>query len=420
LPAIPSIVEQHAQEAVFLSSLRQQAVCAPHYSLRDLVKLDYRLDANLDGLRLAEDFGWKLCEGLLETEGAAGVFTSAVVAISSGNEARIQQVVGLATTTSNLSRGLAASLGWLPLAQVRPYINKFLAAGVPAIRRVGIAAAAIHREYPGPALLEAMDATDPFLKARALRAAGELGRGDLLEAAELYLDSEDEAVRFAGAWSSALRNGTPRAIRTLKAISDLGGRFSEDALEVAMRRMEFGPAKAWQQHLSQNASKLRLAIAGAGALGDPELIAWLIQQMSQPTLARVAGEAFILITGVDIVKEHLDAGPPEGFDAGPDDNPANENVASDPDENLPWPAPVLIQSWWNDHADQFQSDTRYLLGKPITEEWAAEVLRANRQRQRAAAALELAIRQPRTPLFNIKAPGFRQLEMFNEPDPAIA
>ena len=92
----------------------------------------------------------------------------------------------------------------------------------------------------------------------------------------------------------------------------------------------------------------------------------------------------------------------------------------DADENLPWPAPVLIQGWWNDHADQFQSDTRYLLGKPITEEWAAEVLRANRQRQRAAAALELAIRQPRTVLFNIKAPGFRQLEMFNEPDPAIA
>ena len=34
--------------------------------------------------------------------------------------------------------------------------------------------------------------------------------------------------------------------------------------------------------------------------------------------------------------------------------------------------------------------------------------RIGRQRQRAAAALELAIRQPSQPLFEVRAPGFRQ------------
>ena len=37
-----------------------------------------------------------------------------------------------------------------------------------------------------------------------------------------------------------------------------------------------------------------------------------------------------------------------------------------------------------------------------------EVLKTGRQRQRAAAALELAILQPGKPLFNVRAPGFRQ------------
>jgi len=241
LAVIPSIVEQHAQEAAFLGLLRSRAVCAPHYSLRDLVKLDYRLDANLDGLILAEDFGWTLCEQLLTEEGAVGVFTGIVVAISTGNQARIRQVMEWAAS-QNLSRGLVAGLGWLPFARIKPHIDAVLTAELPAMRRVGIAACAIHGEYPGMTLLKAVLETDPLLKARALRAAGELGQRDLVYAAEDFLDSEDEAVRFAAAWSVALRRGTSRAIETLTAMSDAGSRFSEYAAQVAMRRMDAGEA----------------------------------------------------------------------------------------------------------------------------------------------------------------------------------
>jgi hypothetical protein len=46
-------------------------------------------------------------------------------------------------------------------------------------------------------------------------------------------------------------------------------------------------------------------------------------------------------------------------------------------------------------------------------------LRDRRQRQRAAAALELAIREPGTPLFNVKAPGFRQIQLLGKPGPPI-
>ena len=54
---IESIVTQHAEEAAFLWLLREGAVDAPHYSLKDLVEHDSRVEAHLDGLRVAGEAG---------------------------------------------------------------------------------------------------------------------------------------------------------------------------------------------------------------------------------------------------------------------------------------------------------------------------------------------------------------------------
>jgi hypothetical protein len=65
---IPIIVEQHAGEAAFLWLLRDAAVRAPHYSLKDLARLDDRVEAHMTasvslvslGGRSAEKlFAWK-------------------------------------------------------------------------------------------------------------------------------------------------------------------------------------------------------------------------------------------------------------------------------------------------------------------------------------------------------------------------
>lgn len=48
---IPLIIDQHAEGAAFLWLLRDAAVAAPHYSLKDLAGLDNRVEAHLDGLR---------------------------------------------------------------------------------------------------------------------------------------------------------------------------------------------------------------------------------------------------------------------------------------------------------------------------------------------------------------------------------
>jgi uncharacterized protein (TIGR02270 family) len=130
--------------------------------------------------------------------------------------------------------------------------------------------------------------------------------------------------------------------------------------------------------------------------------------MKVPEFARVAGEAFTMITGVDIAFEDLDDAKPENFDAGPSESPDDENVELDPDENLPWPRVELIGKWWNTHRSALHQGTRYFMGKPISVDWMWQVLRAGRQRQRIAAALELVNLQPEGQLFNVRAPGFLQ------------
>jgi uncharacterized protein (TIGR02270 family) len=232
----------------------------------------------------------------------------------------------------------------------------------------------------------------------------------LLEAAKAGVNDANEACRCAAAWSAVLLGDTA-SIPFLQVIATQGKPFSQHAMELVSRRISFPQAKAWQQELVGKMEARRLAVQVSSLIGDPCSIPWLIDQMSMPELGRVAGESFATLAGADIVNDLLEGKKPEGFEAGPTENPEDENVEMDPDENLPWPDPKLIKTWWSKHQNEFQQGTRYLLGKPMTIDWLKQVLKIGRQRQRTAAAIELAIRQPGTPLFNTHAPGFRQMEM---------
>lgn len=398
---VESVITQHGEEAAFHWLLREDAVDAPHYSLGDLAKLDDRLDAHLDGLRIAGDAGWKICEEQLSLEEPGEVFAAAVLAFERGDKQRIEEVVAVGAQSLDLARGVISALGWLGFEQAEPYIQRLNDSDEPIRRRMGLAATAIHRQPLGQVTEEAL------VRARGLRAVGELGQRVLLRHCQANFDDPDAECRFWGAWSAALL-GDAKASRVLREIAEAGGPRAARAGGLAARRMEPGDAFQWQQQLAGDPSRQRLAVEVAGAIGDPVLIPWLMEQMSVPELARVAGEAFTTITGVDIAYLDLEGEWPEGFDAGPTEHPEDEEVEMDPDEDLPWPDPDLIARWWSEHRPRFSNGTRYLLGDPIVPPTLNEVLRTGRQRQRAAAALELVLREPGPPLFETRARGDRQ------------
>jgi|SRR5208282_728973 len=409
---LPKILTQHAEEAAFLWLLRDQAVSAPQFLVKDLARLDDRVEAQLDGLRIAGADGREVVSEALEPGDPGAVFALAVLAFEQGDEARIQDVLTAGTAARDLERGIVSALGWIGYERARAHLKPLLAAESTVLRRVGLAAAAIHRKNPGPAVLEAAFASDdPRLKARALRAVGELGLVDYHIPARSNLRAKDPTVRFWAAWSNALLNGHKDAVAYLQNVAESSESHSVHAAQMAMRRLAPNDAKTWLKRLVKELDQKRLAIVADGAFADPEAVLFLIDQMQDPEVARVAGESFSLITGADLGRDKLKGEKPEGFEAGPSDNPEDENVAMDPDQHLPWPVPELVRRWWADHQGNFAKGTRYLLGQPITPESLRQALRIGYQRQRAAAAIELAIFKPGRPLFEVRAPGWRQLAL---------
>jgi uncharacterized protein (TIGR02270 family) len=404
---IPLVLAEHAEEAAFLWILRDGAVHAPHYSLKDLAKLDQRVEAHLDGLRIAGPHGWEVLRESLKLEEPGEIFAAAVVAFESGDPKRTDLVLDAGTATPELERGLVSAIGWLPPKKADRLLKALLASASVARRRVSISGAAIRRLDFEKGFLDAVKDPDPLLRARGLRAIAELGMAKHAPLFTRHLDAADPAVGYAAAWGGALIGGDPAAVAALQRFAVGPGRKSREALVLAVRRMTPAAASAWREKLAHHPETLRAAVIAAGAAGDPAAVPWLLDQTAVPAVARVAGEALAMMTGVDLAYQDLDGDQPEGFEAGPTDDPKDENVVPDPDEDLPWPHPGRARAWWESQKSRFASGKRYLLGHEITPEQARDALRAGRQRQRAAAALELAILEPGTPLAGVRAPGFR-------------
>lgn len=416
--SIPQTVLQHAEEASFLAVLRDYALRAPHYDLDHLGKLDNRLDAHLDGLRIAAPGGLKTLLTQLGPHAIGEMFASVVLAFEAGNAevlSRLSDHLRSAMESAvETERGYLMALGWLDWEWVSPWIDRMLASPEPLFRRLGLAACGMHRHDPGPALLTGLSDTDPSVLARAARTAGELRRRDLMPTIRTHRQHKDTATRFWANWATA-QMGDEQALEPLRQFAEQPGEFQYRALCVLLAWQKREHSIAWIRQLLQNPEQRRIGIQAIGLLGDPVSVPWLIQQMSDLPHARVAGEAFSLMTGADLALLDLELQDLPDFDAGPNDDPEDCNVDMDPDENLPWPDPQLIAAWWQAHGGDFQAGVGYVLGLQQRESSFQQALARGQQRQRIAAACGIARFRPTEVLFPTSAPAWRQKALLGEP-----
>jgi uncharacterized protein (TIGR02270 family) len=210
--------------------------------------------------------------------------------------------------------------------------------------------------------------------------------------------------------------GDESVLDVMKSFVAVPPPFRERALDAGVRRMDPRQAWAWHQELAGSPASSRQAVQAAGVLGDPALVPWLLEQMAIPALARVAGESFSTLTGADLALLGLEGQRPEDFESGPSDDPDDDNVDLDADDDLPWPYLERIRGWWSKNSSRFAAGTRHILGRPMSLEHLKEVLKIGRQRQRAAAAMELSMRNPGTPLFEVRGPALRQIKALQSLD----
>ena len=232
------VIDQHAEESAFLWTQREHATGAPQYGLKDLAKLDERVEAHVDGLRVAGDVGWATALAQLD-QGQGEVFAAAVLAFGGGDSNRTNAVLEVGCSAAPLARGLISALGWLQRNLALTQARSLLMSQQPEVRRTGIAGMAIHRVDPGSLLAVTIADQNGRLAARAMKAGAELGRRDLLPDILARLLDSDEHSRFWAAWSG-VRLGERHsndATAILRAVAEAGGPLAMPALDLALRAM---------------------------------------------------------------------------------------------------------------------------------------------------------------------------------------
>jgi uncharacterized protein (TIGR02270 family) len=201
----------------------------------------------------------------------------------------------------------------------------------------------------------------------------------------------------------------------LQTIAQEYGAFSRQALQFPLLQADLAQARALVRGLVASHSPTRLVIEASGWAGDVQVVPWLIQQMTDLRLARVAGEGFTLLTGADLALLDLEGPTPENVEGGPTEEADDDNVALDEDESLLWPGVAKVQAWWEANRSRLPTGTRCFMGAAADEAHCQHVLCTGAQRQRAAAALLLVLMRPGSMLFNIAAPAPRQQRLLGLP-----
>lgn len=425
---VPVVVMQHVEDAAHLRHVRSVLVRAPHVRLLQLGRIDERIAAHLDGIAVAGAYGAGLTQQALERPGAGAVFAATVGAIADRDADRLDKLLAITEAVPASRAGLLSAFGWVSAPELQGITRELLEAPHPWRREVGLAACAMHGVDPGLALDGALRAGSAdagegdgdgdgstALRARALRVAGQCGRRDLVEACLGALVDANERCRLAAASSALLlgnRAEAPDLLANMASDALIAPALRLSALRVVLKVVSPQQAQSLLAVVAEEPAFVRTLIQGIGIAGDPHYMPWLIAQMDVLRLARLAGEAFSFITGIDLAYLDLERKPPEDAEFGPNDDPADGDVALDEDESLPWPDPLKIGGWWKANAHRFVPGTRYFMGEPPSPSHCLGVLRTGFQRQRIAAAEYLSLLRPGMPLFNVAVPTWRQHRLF--------
>jgi uncharacterized protein (TIGR02270 family) len=432
---IPVILQQHVDDAVSLRHVRAVLTRAPHVQLHRLRRLDDRLAAHLDGIAVAGTEGLATLESALESPGTGVVFALSVCALQGKSAALLTRLVTLAATLPEAERGLLSALGWVSSEDLQGTVRALLGSKVAIHRAWALAACAMHRVDPGPVLTQAVQDADPVVRARAWRVAGQLGRRDLADAARLAISHQaapvhddhatvvvgpsgqapdEQADKRAAAWALTLWGmGQNELVRqALIALQPGQVMPPQDVHRLATiaAPIDWGrdQVRTLAAKAEASAPAKRRMMRMAAWVGDPQVLPWLIHHMADDKWARLAGEAFSLITGADLAELSLERKPPEGLEPGPNDDPEDHNVAMDEDDSLPWPDQAKVQAWWQANAQRFAAGQRYFVGDPPSAEHAVHVLKTAGQRQRIMAAEYLCLLRPGSMMFPVAAPAWRQ------------
>jgi len=355
---IPDILEEHVEELAFLWEQRQAAVRDPRYTIRELIQLEERITAHLQGTLAVGEVALPLLEDSLAADDPNIVFAAAYALLHTKNEtatARVRDSFGHAQGPV-----LAALQDALAQAPLNPGVAPFreLFHGGPA--PVGAAAGTIlafHSvlEPTIPQIERLLRHEDAVVRQSGWRLVGYIGVPLEAKTYAAAMRDDDPGVRraalYAGAWCGQpgvlavcrklAAQPTPDNLDPFELLAILGA--PEDARLVAA--------------LGQTAALGPARFTVVGTYGHPALMDLVLAALTDadPATAAAAGGAFTKITGQNIDSEKKAKLPPENGGE-PDEFEAEFQ------EEVTLPDPEVAQRHWKLVKPVFQQVCRLRRG----------------------------------------------------------
>jgi len=379
-PVIWDVVEEHLDEAAFLSGQWERALASPRFTIAEAAEgPEERLRAHLDGLAAGgPDAVGKLLVPALADDDVEKVFAAAAALCEHGELSSLRQALPAAPAAGRaVARALALTL---PPGRERD-LAAWLEDGDEGARAVALEALAFRGAAPATGLTPHLASRLTALATAALAAAAAAGDA-YRNGIEAALSSPVPAVRDA-ALRAAVRLGLRGALaasrRAVEAGADpalpleilaLGGdREDLDRIAAALHGRPLRRAALWAAGLS-----------GAPAAGD-----LCLESLYEPALARLAFEALSAIAGPAVARL-----------TGPEPPPDEEERAPAPatwaEAELPYPDPELVESAWRRLRPRLGDGQRWLAGEPFGPDALLRAFVAGPTRRRHALALDLTVR----------------------------
>jgi uncharacterized protein (TIGR02270 family) len=223
-------------------------------------------------------------------------------------------------------------------------------------------------------------------------------------------------IRGWSAWAAVMLGDRGAALGVLQELALGDTPFAAHALPLYLRACDLNDAHDVLRTLTRRggATSRRRLIQGCGVVGDPLYLPWLMDMMTEDAWARLAGEAFSLITGADLLALDLVRRRPDGLTTRPGEYLSEADPGRIDDVLLPWPDRHSVSAWWTAQQSHFRVGRRHFMGDLPSHDRLLDVLNNGFQRQRAAAAQWLALQRPGSKLFPTRAPARRQKRWLTE------
>jgi uncharacterized protein (TIGR02270 family) len=376
IKVIPDILEEHFEEFEFLWGQRQEALRSAEYTLPELLELEERIEAHVQGLLVGGENTIPFIQEGLSQDDPQLAFATAYTMLRLNIDSATQQVIDtFLQAEGEQLNGVRQALCHGPIDMIYSPLQEALASAAAPIAVSAAEALAFHKRLdPRMPRLSEFQQDD---NAQVRRAAWRLviltstnqplspDISSRLSDAAMY--DEDPAVR-SEALHAAVWTRQPWVLEHCRKLSDEPSSDNWDAIQflailgkpsdlsrilVVAKVNELGPQR----------------FRALGAFGHPGVIETLLEGMKSedPLTATAAGEAFTKITGADIESDQTAQVPPED--------------GSEPDEfeeefldEVALPNSDSAQAHWQQAKAEFSSGTRWCRGSNLTQSAGREVL----------------------------------------------